>query len=1318
MSTSKYNSNEQHVKNFALSLLFVFVAISQSGYSQICVPFTQRTSQYSPSQTLYKVKGDFTMVGNTNLTLQNYGDWTQNGNNTMVYTDVDAPDLLGLDGLPTFNSSSAVVNFSTENGAVPACSNIVYAGLYWTGRAKNTAPSPTTFAVTKDGMTKNFDKRKIQLKGPASSQYTEFTANPGNIYYPTNTHDYMYSSYVEVTDYVRANGIGNYFAADIALIEGNGGGTGFYGGWGMIIIYENSKMKDRDITVFDGHAFVVAGNANFDIPVTSFNTVQTGPVGVKIGIMAGEGDSGIAGDYFRIQKFSDGTYWNLNHNLNTTENFFNSSIQTGGNVRNPNLLNNSGLDIAMFNIPNPGNTVIGNNQTSTNFKYGSMGDTYIIFAVALAVDAYTPHFEGEISAVSIAGSSPTINPTVEPGENIVYKVKLRNPGTEGIQNAKVEIPIPYNATYVPGSAESQLFIDPPPNPNSITFNPSLGINGTLIYDLGTLPLQTNSATILGELTFALKATQNCTLLTNVNCNSVIAVTGELNGTGAMTQVSFDNSPLILGYSTSGVCNGTALSGPIQTPLDATTYIGIHCTPPPPITNFTFCEAGISIPITTISGGFPIGTTFYNEFPIVAGSTIQYTITNPFPAMNGTTIYYALAPGTSGCNTQFSITVGSLTSHPTASPITYCLGATAQPLTANVSNPAYSLYYYSSPTATPQSSIVPSTATAGTFTYYVAEAQSANCIGPLTEILVTILGAPQIIAPLATSIESCSVPVLTLPYSVNQHPITVAQFISAGGVIPSSVTVVSITYRDVLSGSCPKLLTRTFTVSTTCGIPVTVVQVISIVDTTAPVIGTLPSPTTLQCNLPYNFTQATATDNCGGAVTLTYQDISTPGTCTGTYTMTRTWTATDSCGNVASKSQIINIVDTTPPTITNAQNITIPCANSASILTNWLSANGGASTMGDCSQVTWTNNYVPLPAGTSGAVVVIFTATDACGNVSSTTATATFVGTSIVPVFATIPPFCSGTTAPQLPNISLNGVSGMWNPAQINISGSYIFTPNQDQCASSVSVDIIVMPSVTPEFDLPQLICESGIAPELPSISNNGISGTWSPNVVNADQTTDYVFTPNDSQCAQIYSLTISVQPDPILQALIYAQCNSDIGLILDLNSALPNGVSDGGVWIDPINTGALEGNSFSPNGLSTGIYALEYQVTDGSCMQKVQLQVEVDDDCIVLGCGNIIVHNAISPNDDGLNDRFVIENIEDISCYPTNHLQIYNRWQVLIYETTNYDNRTRYFDGKSEGRATVDKSSELPTGTYFYLLQYTTSDGKVVKKDGYLYLSR
>ena len=114
----------------------------------------------------------------------------------------------------------------------------------------------------------------------------------------------------------------------------------------------------------------------------------------------------------------------------------------------------------------------------------------------------------------------------------------------------------------------------------------------------------------------------------------------------------------------------------------------------------------------------------------------------------------------------------------------------------------------------------------------------------------------------------------------------------------------------------------------------------------------------------------------------------------------------------------------------------------------------------------------------------------------------------------------------------------------------------------------------------------------------------------------------------------------------------------------------------------------------------------------------INTDCIVLDCGNIIVHNAFSPNNDGINEVFIIENIDDIRCYPTNSLEIYNRWGVLIYENQGYDNNTKAFRGISEGRLTVNQSQELPTGTYFYILQYTTSEGRIIKESKYLYISR
>lgn len=345
------------------TIVFMAVSLLLGSFAQaqeVVVPFTQRTSTYTPGKKIYNIKGDFQMIGNTNMTLQNYGDNTNNGtNNSSIYVDIDGDPN-------TINSSSATLQLSEENDANPECTNIIYAGLYWTGRAHDGGTSPNSFEIggtsenqynnnekngytlsitsadgpgnadnertatytftplgggdvvvfkyktygsvwswydevtvqvgsgsavpvsfTQSGYTtrtvtfntpyiintgsttllvnsltkkrdtnsisndfranvtygaKILNKRQVKLKH-ASGTYQTVTANANDIYYPSNVHGQMYSAYAEVTDYVKTHGIGEYFVADMALREGTGGGTGFYGGWGMIVVYEAAMIN-------------------------------------------------------------------------------------------------------------------------------------------------------------------------------------------------------------------------------------------------------------------------------------------------------------------------------------------------------------------------------------------------------------------------------------------------------------------------------------------------------------------------------------------------------------------------------------------------------------------------------------------------------------------------------------------------------------------------------------------------------------------------------------------------------------------------------------------------------------------------------------------------------------------------------------------------------------------------------------------------------------------------------------------------------------------------------------------------------------------
>ncbi|RIJ49966.1 HYR domain-containing protein [Maribellus luteus] len=72
------------------------------------------------------------------------------------------------------------------------------------------------------------------------------------------------------------------------------------------------------------------------------------------------------------------------------------------------------------------------------------------------------------------------------------------------------------------------------------------------------------------------------------------------------------------------------------------------------------------------------------------------------------------------------------------------------------------------------------------------------------------------------------------------------------------------------------------------------------------------------------------DNCTASVNLNsgYTDgANVPGSCSGNYSFTRTWTVTDAAGNSTSKDQIITVSDITKPTISVPPNVSIACSDS-------------------------------------------------------------------------------------------------------------------------------------------------------------------------------------------------------------------------------------------------------------------------------------------------------------------------------------------------------------------------------------------------------
>jgi len=120
---------------------------------------------------------------------------------------------------------------------------------------------------------------------------------------------------------------------------------------------------------------------------------------------------------------------------------------------------------------------------------------------------------------------------------------------------------------------------------------------------------------------------------------------------------------------------------------------------------------------------------------------------------------------------------------------------------------------------------------------------------------------------------------------------------------------SLTFVDELTpGICPQAysVTRTWTATDACGRNASCSQTIAVEDNTAPVISGVGGPQTIECPATPQFSDPTASDLCDPSPSLSFVDVGTPGTCPQDHSVTRTWTATDACGNRSQASQTITL----------------------------------------------------------------------------------------------------------------------------------------------------------------------------------------------------------------------------------------------------------------------------------------------------------------------------------------------------------------------------------------------------------------------------
>jgi len=219
----------------------------------------------------------------------------------------------------------------------------------------------------------------------------------------------------------------------------------------------------------------------------------------------------------------------------------------------------------------------------------------------------------------------------------------------------------------------------------------------------------------------------------------------------------------------------------------------------------------------------------------------------------------------------------------------------------------------------------------------------------------------------------------------------------------------------------------------------------------------------------------------------------------------------------------------------------------------------------------------------------YTFTPTPGLCASTTTLAITINQPTIPTFTPPPSYCAGATIPALPTTSINGINGTWSPAIDNTTTTtYTFPPTPGLCAATTTLTITINQPTLPTFTAPPSYCAGASIPALPTMSLNGINGTWSPAIDNT-MTTTYTFAPTPGLCASPATLTITIN-QPTIPNFTAPPSYCAGAAIPALPTTSLNGVN--GTWSPAINNTMTTTYTFTP--------------TPGLCASTTTLSITID----------------------------------------------------------------------------------------------------------------
>jgi large repetitive protein len=255
----------------------------------------------------------------------------------------------------------------------------------------------------------------------------------------------------------------------------------------------------------------------------------------------------------------------------------------------------------------------------------------------------------------------------------------------------------------------------------------------------------------------------------------------------------------------------------------------------------------------------------------------------------------------------------------------------------------------------------------------------------------------------------------------------------------------------------------------------------------------------------------------------------------------------------------------------------------------------------------------------------------------------------------------------------------------------------------------VNPNITPTFSFgtAQSVCINSTVPVLPTISANGITGTWNPATVSNQTSGVYTFTQTAGLCATGTTLTMEINAIPVVtvrtDTIVYDGDNVPIrNLIVSAGTGNVSWTnSNPAIGLPASGTGNSIPGFIANNKTNDPITGtITITPTTNGCTGVVQRYVIT----VKPLSKDVFVPNVFSPNGDGKNDLLRVYG----NYISKVEMHIFNQWGQMI---TTINSTTQGWDGTHKGKP-------QPVGVYVYVLKAVLNDGRTVNMKGSVTLIR